>query len=83
MAEIKKELARPGVRSWLGVTEAHVSVVEGYRPWRDHLTERLRVEVKGGLLVDASANHFFLFLLRRGASVNESVGPIVGCGCVG
>jgi hypothetical protein len=83
VAEIKKEVAKPGVRSWLGVTEVHVEVVEGYWPWRDHLTERVRVEVKGGLLTDVSANHLFLFLLRRGASFNESVGPSVGCGCVG
>ena len=76
MAEIKKELAKPGVRSWLGVTEVHVEVVDGYLPWRDHLTERVRVELAGGLLKDVSANHVFLFLLRRG--VLEGVRPNTG-----
>jgi hypothetical protein len=65
--EIRKEVTKPGVRSWLGVAEVHVEVVEGYLPWRDHLTERLSVGLEGGLKEDTSANHLFLFLLRRGA----------------
>ncbi len=65
MEVIKSELQRPSVRAWIGEgTEHHIEKLDVTRNWQQHLSA-LRVGLEGGLLVDHSANHFFVFMLRR------------------
>lgn len=60
------ELKRPGLRSWLGATtEVHVEKLNVVRNWRDNWRS-LGVNLEGGLLVDATANHVFVLLSRKG-----------------
>lgn len=63
---IQKELSRPGFRSFLGAsTELNVKKLDAVRDWKSHW-QSLGVSLGGGLLEDASGNHFFLMLRRQG-----------------
>ena len=64
--KILTELERPALRSWIGLqTEIHCQKLASVRAWKGHFHTQ-QVSFAGGLLEDHSANHFFLFMLRRG-----------------
>jgi hypothetical protein len=64
---IRNVLDAPSIRAWIGTTtRVEVNIVPVVRNWRDHLP-LLHVELKGGLLVDVSANHLFFFMRYGGA----------------
>lgn len=72
VCEIAKELAKPGIKSWIGqYTEVVVELVENYHTWRDHIAS-IPIKLEGGLRDDDTANHLFLYLLRRGSCLNVS-----------
>ena len=72
MDVLRDELAKPGVRSWLGNARVHVSKLDAVYGWKDHL-EKQGVSVAGGLLLDATANHSFTFVRRKGSRAQGSI----------
>ena len=71
---ISTELARPGLRSFIGSsTEIRVQKLDCVRDWKSHW-EKHGVSLSGGLLDDATANHCFVMLQRKG-------GVPIGCFC--
>ena len=70
---LQRELQRPGLRAWVGQdTEVHVQKLDAVRAWRGHFTAAQQVSLSGGLLEDASGNHCFLTLMRRGLWLKTS-----------
>lgn len=60
---------RPGVRSWVGsMTEVHVEKLSVVRNWRDNW-RAMGISLEGGLLVDATANHVFVLMSRKGFAI--------------
>lgn len=60
------ELGRPGLKSWIGLQcEVSVSKLNAVHAWKTHF-EAEQVGLSGGLKDDASANHCFLMMQRRG-----------------
>ena len=80
------ELARPGLRSWLGADcEVHCEKLDCVRAWKGHFHTIQQVALSGGLLEDQSGNHCFIMMLRRGATPHkfgEVKGPGLGVVCV-
>ena len=67
---IKEELSRPGVRAWLGsTTELHVQKLDACRDWKA-AWQNQGIKLEGGLLEDASSNHVFLMMQRKGRVVS-------------
>ena len=63
---LRAELSRPGFRAWLGATtELNVSKLNAAFNWRDHFAPQ-GASVSGGLLLDSTANHCFLFMQQKG-----------------
>lgn len=63
---LSQELHRPGLRAWLGATtEIEVSKLDAALDWKNHFSCQ-GASVGGGLLVDSSANHVFMFLQEKG-----------------
>ena len=70
MEKITEELNRPALRSWIGLgCEIHCQSLDSVRAWKSHFFDVQRASYAGGLLDDSTANHFFLFMLRRGPLV--------------
>lgn len=68
---ITKELQRPGIRQWIGsTTELHISKLNATRNWRDNWKTQ-GVALEGGLLEDATANHSFVMMSRKGPTVKS------------
>lgn len=63
---LSQELHRPGLRAWFGAsTEVDVTKLDAAYDWKKHLSCQ-GTSVSGGLLVDSSANHVFMFLQEKG-----------------
>lgn len=61
------ELNRPALRGWVGLnTEVHAEKLDFVRKWKGHFSDPQEVKLGGGLLEDSTANHAFIFMLRRG-----------------
>jgi len=61
------ELNRPALRGWVGLnTEVHSEKLDFVRKWKGHFSDPQEVKLAGGLLEDSTANHAFVFMLRRG-----------------
>ena len=64
---LQDELQRPGMRAFVGLeTLVKVSKLDAVRAWKDHFNPRQQVGLRGGLLEDATANHCFISMLRKG-----------------
>jgi hypothetical protein len=63
---VEKFMQKPAVRHFTGPIEVRADRLFCVRDWKGWVTN-LNVNVSGGLLTDATANHFFMFLRRRGA----------------
>lgn len=63
---LESELARPGLRGWVGLsTEISVVKMDGVRNWRDHFSCQ-QITLSGGLKDESTGNHCFIFTLYRG-----------------
>ena len=63
---IQRVLHADAIRSWIGPsTRIIVMELPVVRDWRNHLG-LLLVELKGGLLLDVTANHVFFFVRHGG-----------------
>ena len=61
------ECHRPGMRAFIGLdTDIKISKLDAARSWRNHFKPQQKVTLSGGLLEDASGNHAFLCMTRRG-----------------
>lgn len=71
---LNEEMSRPGFRAWIGSTcGAHASRLYATLNWRDHFSCQ-GASLSGGLLVDSTANHCFIFMQYKGAQLgSESV----------
>jgi hypothetical protein len=68
---IKHTLNLPTVRAWLGKnTITEVSKMDAVHDWRNHLP-LFMVGLEGGMLVDATSNHLFVMMRRRGAATKS------------
>ena len=66
IAILEAELHRPRLRGWIGLsTKISVCKLDYVRAWKDQFAAQ-QVNLSGGLLQDASGNHVFLLMLRRG-----------------
>ena len=66
---LDQELRRPGFRAWIGAaTEISVSKLDATLNWRDQFQAAQGVHVQGGLLVDATSDHTFVFMQQKGSS---------------
>jgi len=66
IAILQAELQREGLRGWIGLsTKISVCKLDFVRAWKDQYASQ-QVNLSGGLLEDASGNHVFLLMLRRG-----------------
>lgn len=73
---LNQEIRRPGFRAWIGSTcEANASKFDGCLNWRDHFTPQ-GVSLSGGLLVDATSNHSFVFLQYQGPGLLVTLSSI-------
>jgi len=64
---VKMELERPGIRAWIGAhTQLHVQKLDATRNWRDNWLAQ-GITLEGGLLEDATANHVFMMMARKGS----------------
>ena len=64
-----QELNRPALRGWVGLnTEVRGMKLDCCRKWKSHFSDPQQVKLSGGLLEDSTANHTFIFMLRRGWS---------------
>lgn len=64
-----QELNRPALRGWVGLnTEVRGMKLDCCRKWKSHFSDPQQVKLSGGLLEDSTANHTFIFMLRRGGS---------------
>jgi hypothetical protein len=62
-----QELNRPAMKGWVGLnTQVSSQKLDACRSWKNHFTTPQQVYLRGGLLEDSSANHCFIFMLRRG-----------------
>lgn len=63
---LSQELHRPGLRAWFGATtEVSVSKLNAALDRKNNF-QCLGASVTGGLLVDATANHVFMFMQEKG-----------------
>jgi len=63
---VQQELQRPGLRQWVGsTTELNISKFNASRDWKNHWSPQ-GTKLQGGLLEDATANHAFILLCRKG-----------------
>lgn len=69
IATITRELSRRSIQDWYTCT-LHVAKLDAVRNW-DSFLDALRTNYEGGLLEDASANHMFVMVLRKGCQ-NQS-----------
>ena len=66
IAILAAECQRPGLKSWIGAnTEVLVRKLDAVHEWRTHFAPQ-KVVLSGGLKEDASGNHCFLLLKRKG-----------------
>ena len=72
MQTMLSEMARPAMRSWVGLnTQVNAMKLDCPRSWKTHFTGPQQVNLSGGLLEDATSNHCFIFMLRRGGVVGK------------
>lgn len=63
---IRTVLTSPAIHSWIGSsTRISVKKLDRIRDWRTHFAQ-VGVKLSGGMLRDATANHLFAFMLRKG-----------------
>ena len=63
---LKSELDRPGLKAWVGLnTTTSVVKMDAVRDWKAFFNPQ-KVNLSGGLKDDASSNHCFLMMCRRG-----------------
>ena len=63
---VRDELSRPGLRAWIGSNvELHVQKLDAVRDWKQ-VWKPQGIGLSGGLLEDASSNHVFLMMTRKG-----------------
>lgn len=77
-AVIQEVLQKPSLRSYLGHRcRAHASRQPAIGDWRGMLgadaKSGMHIELSGGLLVDATANHSFTFLARMGFTKGAAI----------
>ena len=66
MDVLRDELSKPALMRWLGGARVQVSKLDAVYNWKIHLQQQ-GVTLEGGLLVDATANHSFTFVRRKGS----------------
>ena len=67
MQTMLSEMSRPAMRSWVGLnTQVNAMKLDCPRSWKTHFTGPQQVTLSGGLLEDATSNHCYIFMLRRG-----------------
>ena len=67
ISTLESELARPGLKSWIGLqTATVVCKIDSVRDWKTHFAPQ-QVNISGGLKEDTTANHCFLMMQRRGS----------------
>ena len=72
METLQRELERPALRSWLGLqTNVNIMKLDACHAWRAQFTGQ-RVGLSGGLKDDATANHCFVHMLRRGSAATPN-----------
>lgn len=64
--ELRAVLRRPALKNFLSGAEPVVEVLESVRDWQGYFNQ-LQIHITGGLRLDLTANHAFLFLYRRWA----------------
>lgn len=65
MDVLRDELSSQGLRQWLANARVRVTKLNATMDWKTHFDPQ-GAKVQGGLLVDATSNHSFTFVLRKG-----------------
>ena len=64
-----REIQRPALRGWVGLGSVVSAVkLDAVRLWKGHFSGPQQAKLSGGLLEDATANHCFVYMLRRGGA---------------
>lgn len=74
-----REIQRPALRGWVGLgTEVSAVKLDSARSWKWHFSGPQQAKLSGGLLEDSTANHCFIFMLRRGGA-SFCLGVTISC----